>query len=185
MVCSPPVSSVNEISPARMMEEVATSFSKGSSQPRDQNLISCIGRWVFFFFNHLATREAHMHINAHKYVANVLEWLLNALIITVILEQVRLEKSSQGRLSLIISFYFYKKNVFIYYHAINFVKRLQIKTADFENNTVPLPNFAPKATLTMHPYVCLHPTRPRMETRQDQAQAFCLSINHRRLKLLI
>ena len=33
-----------------------------------------------------------MHINAHKYVANVLEWLLNALIITVILEQVRLEE---------------------------------------------------------------------------------------------
>ena len=129
MVWSPPVSSVNETSPARTLEEVATSFSKGSSQPRDQNLISCIGRCCFFFFfNHLATREAHMHINAHTYVANVLEWILNALIITVILEQVRLEKSSQGRFSLIISFYFYKKNVFIYYHAINFVKRLQIKT---------------------------------------------------------
>ena len=86
------------------------------------------GFFFFFFFNHLATREAHMHINAHTYVANVLEWILNALIITVILEQVGLEKSSQGRFSLIISFYFYKKNVFIYYHAINFVKRLQIKT---------------------------------------------------------
>ena len=131
MVCSPPVSSIHEISLARILEEVATSFSKGSSQPRDQNLISCIGRWVFVFvfvFYHWATREARMRINVHKYVANVLEWILNALIITVILEQVRLEKSSQGRLSLILSFYFYKKNVFIYYHAINFLKRLPTKT---------------------------------------------------------
>ena len=35
MDCSPPGSSVHEISQARILECVAISFSRGSSQPRD------------------------------------------------------------------------------------------------------------------------------------------------------
>ena len=52
---SPPGSSVHGISQARILEWVAIFFSRGSSQPRDQNWISCIaGR----FFTIWATREA-------------------------------------------------------------------------------------------------------------------------------
>jgi len=55
MDCSPPDSSVPEIFQARILEWVATSFSRASSQPRDLTLVSCtVGR----FFTEGATREA-------------------------------------------------------------------------------------------------------------------------------
>ena len=47
--------SVHGIFLAWILEWVAISFSKGSSQPRDQTHVSCIGRWILY---HLATREA-------------------------------------------------------------------------------------------------------------------------------
>ena len=50
MGCSPPGSSVHVISQARILEQVAISFSKESFWPRDQTCISyssCIGRWNF------------------------------------------------------------------------------------------------------------------------------------------
>ena len=52
---SPPSSSVHEISQSRMLEWVAISFSKGSSQLRDRIPISCIGRQILYPW---ATREA-------------------------------------------------------------------------------------------------------------------------------
>ena len=55
MDCSPPGSSVHGISQASILEWVTISFSRGSSQPRDQTRVSCIaGR----FFTNWATREA-------------------------------------------------------------------------------------------------------------------------------
>ena len=42
MDCSPPGSSVHGIFQARVLEWVATSFSRGSSQPRDQTQVSRI-----------------------------------------------------------------------------------------------------------------------------------------------
>ena len=51
MDCSPPGSSVHEISQTRLLEWVAISFSRGSSQPRDQTHVTCIGREV----EHLGT----------------------------------------------------------------------------------------------------------------------------------
>ena len=55
MDCSPPGSSVHEIFQARILEWVAISFSRGSSQPRDQTQVSCTaGR----FFTDRATRKA-------------------------------------------------------------------------------------------------------------------------------
>ena len=55
MDCSPPDSSVHEIFQARILEWVAISFSRGSSQPRDRTRVSCTaGR----FFTDWATREA-------------------------------------------------------------------------------------------------------------------------------
>ena len=46
---SPPASFVHEISQARILEWVAVSFSRGSSQPRDQTWVSCIDRWIIIF----------------------------------------------------------------------------------------------------------------------------------------
>ena len=55
MHCSPPGSSVRGILQARILEWVGISFCRGSSQPRDRTLVSCIGRWVLY---HWVTREA-------------------------------------------------------------------------------------------------------------------------------
>ena len=49
MNCSPPGSSVHGISMARILDWVAISDSRGSSQPTYQTHISCIGRIGFFF----------------------------------------------------------------------------------------------------------------------------------------
>ena len=49
------------ISQAGILEWVTISFSKGSSQPRSQTRVSCIGRWILYLW---ATREApytHIH----------------------------------------------------------------------------------------------------------------------------
>ena len=48
---SPPGSSIPRILQARILEWVAISFSRGSSQPRDRTHISgvsCIGRWLLY-----------------------------------------------------------------------------------------------------------------------------------------
>ena len=55
MDCSPPSSSLCEISQARILEWVAISSFRESSQPRDQTCISCIGRRILY---HWATWEA-------------------------------------------------------------------------------------------------------------------------------
>ena len=46
MDCRPPCCSVHGICQARILEQVATSFSRGSSGPRDQACLSRIGRWI-------------------------------------------------------------------------------------------------------------------------------------------
>ena len=56
MNCSPPGSSVHGISQARLLEWIAISFSRGSSQPKGQTKISsCISRQILYYW---ATREA-------------------------------------------------------------------------------------------------------------------------------
>ena len=45
--CGPPGSSVHGIFQARILEWVAISPSRGSSQPRDRTLISCIAGGFF------------------------------------------------------------------------------------------------------------------------------------------
>ena len=55
--CSPPGSSVHGASQARILEQVAISFSRGSSRPRKQthlSCISCIAKWIL---HHWATWE--------------------------------------------------------------------------------------------------------------------------------
>ena len=63
MDCSPPDSSVHGILQARILEWVATSFSRASSEPRDQTCLSCSGRRILFCW---ATREAQNIINTAK-----------------------------------------------------------------------------------------------------------------------
>ena len=43
--CSPPGSSVHGIFQARIMEQFAISYSRGSSRPRDQTQVSCLLHW--------------------------------------------------------------------------------------------------------------------------------------------
>ena len=66
MDCSPPGFSVHGILQARILEWVATSFSRGSSWPTDWTLVSCIASGCFTVFciasgcfTVWATREAH------------------------------------------------------------------------------------------------------------------------------
>ena len=54
-----PGSSVRGIFQARVLEQVAVSFSRGSSQPRDWTYISCIGRWILY---HCVTYEASIYL---------------------------------------------------------------------------------------------------------------------------
>ena len=55
MDCSSPRSFLHGISQVRILEWVAISFSRGSSQPRDQSWVSCIAGRFFIIW---ATREA-------------------------------------------------------------------------------------------------------------------------------
>ena len=56
MSCSPPGSSVHGISQARILEWIATSFSRGSSWPGDGTCVFCTDRQILYRW---ATREAH------------------------------------------------------------------------------------------------------------------------------
>ena len=47
--------SVHEVSQSRILEWVAISFSRGSSQPRGRTLVSCIGRQILYLWT--TTRE--------------------------------------------------------------------------------------------------------------------------------
>ena len=48
MDCSPPGSSVHGISRTRILEWVAISFPRGSSQPRDWTCVSCNGKQILY-----------------------------------------------------------------------------------------------------------------------------------------
>ena len=62
MDCSPPGCSVHGLLQARILEWVAISFSRGSSQLRDQTQVSCLaGR----FFNHLSHQGSPWNWQGH------------------------------------------------------------------------------------------------------------------------
>ena len=68
MDCSPPGSSVHGIFQARILEWVAISFSRGSSQPRDRTQVSCIAGG---FFTIWANREGpNYELDKRKTQAN-------------------------------------------------------------------------------------------------------------------
>ena len=55
--CRSPGSSVHGISQARILEWIAISFSRGSSQPRDQTCVSCVSCIAGGFFTNSAIWE--------------------------------------------------------------------------------------------------------------------------------
>ena len=57
MDCNLPGSSVHGIFQTRILEEVAISFSRGSSQPRDWTQVSCLSCMAGGFFSHCITWE--------------------------------------------------------------------------------------------------------------------------------
>ena len=57
--CSLPGSSVHGISQARILEWATVSYSRGSSQPRDQTHVSCISCTSSWILHHYATWEIH------------------------------------------------------------------------------------------------------------------------------
>ena len=73
MDCSLPSSSVHRISQARILEWVAISFSRGSSQPRDQTCVSCIGRCNLYRW---ATEEAPIYILNSSKLNHIISILL-------------------------------------------------------------------------------------------------------------
>ena len=73
--------SVHGIFQARMLEWVAISFSRGSSRPRGQTYISCIGRQVLY---HWATWEAASFCSTQ--ISNQYAAHFNALFISIILQ---------------------------------------------------------------------------------------------------
>ena len=58
---APPGKEKHGIFQARILQWVAISFSRGSSQPKDQtriSYVSCIGRWIFFLpLSHMGSRQ--------------------------------------------------------------------------------------------------------------------------------
>ena len=80
---SPPGSSVHGISQARMLDQVAVSFSRGSFQPWDQTCVSrasCIVRssWILY---HRATWEALLIIKVWNHSFKYIQWNLNIIVV--------------------------------------------------------------------------------------------------------
>ena len=66
--CNSPGSSVHEISQARLLQWVAISSSRMSSQPRDRTHISCIsctGKWILYHWLHLGNLPVLNAISSH------------------------------------------------------------------------------------------------------------------------
>ena len=72
MDCSPPGSSVHGILQVRILEWVAISFSRGSSQPRDWTSVSCIGRQILY---HWATWEAQNAVELFQKTKPLASWI--------------------------------------------------------------------------------------------------------------
>ena len=68
MNCSPPGSSIHGIFQARILEQVAISYSRESSEPSDRtgiSWVSCIGGWIVYQFHHLGSLHTHTHTHTH------------------------------------------------------------------------------------------------------------------------
>ena len=107
MECSLPGSSVHDISQARGLKWVAISFSAiflGSSQPRDQTQVSCIGRWILYCW---ATWDAHIYVNV---------WLIHSAVQQKPIQHYKatIIRRRQWHPTPVLFFFF---NFFIFFHS--------------------------------------------------------------------
>ena len=73
---SPPDSSVHGILQARILEWVATPFSRGSSWPRDRTHVSCVScscRWILYSLSHLGSPNV-MYISPQLTKEHIEKW---------------------------------------------------------------------------------------------------------------
>ena len=68
---SPPGSSVHGISQARILEWVTISLSRGSSQPRDWTLVSCIGRWIPYHWTIWKALCIYVYTYIYTHIAHI------------------------------------------------------------------------------------------------------------------
>ena len=61
-----PGSSVQGILQAQILEWVAIPFSRGSSRPRDQTWVSCIGRWNLYHPSHQGSRNLVFKLEVYQ-----------------------------------------------------------------------------------------------------------------------
>ena len=74
--CSPPGSSVHGISQAKILEWVASSFSRGSSQPRDWLCVSCISCVTGRLFTSGPPGKPFLHTDYYKTEYGPLSWTI-------------------------------------------------------------------------------------------------------------
>ena len=67
----PPDLSVHGISQARILEWVAIFFSWGSSWPRDEICVSCIGRWILYRGASRTARGLKCSLSSHSTIIRV------------------------------------------------------------------------------------------------------------------
>ena len=106
MDCSLPGSSVDGIFPAKILDQVAISYSRVFSRPKDQTIhvscVSCIGRGILY---HWATWEAHPMPIDLPYLYFLNDWVINPLCEWVIINHIQSLKSN-----LFVLFSFYKQS---------------------------------------------------------------------------
>ena len=73
-----PGSSVHVSFQARILDWAAISFSRGSSQPRDQTYVSCVSRWILY---HCTAWEARLTTTESLNVCRFLRHLANMLLL--------------------------------------------------------------------------------------------------------
>ena len=88
MDCSPPGSSVHGILQAKIREWVANLFSKGSFQPRDQILVSCITGGFLYHLSHQGrplqeqrTGTIYIRMVKDTYLTTSLQWGKHCIIV--------------------------------------------------------------------------------------------------------
>ena len=72
MDCSPPGSSIHEIFQARILEWVTMSFSRASSQPRDQTLVLLHRGQTLYHLSHQGSPNINMLYNLKVLVTPVM-----------------------------------------------------------------------------------------------------------------
>ena len=73
-----PGSSVHASFQARILDWATISFSRGSSQPRDQTYVSCVSRWILY---HCTAWEARLTTTESLNVCRFLRHLANMLLL--------------------------------------------------------------------------------------------------------